>query len=76
MLASGLQDIKDGRADIQDAVKAMQAALIYLTTPFSAAPAGDSSTVESTTESLIKDDEFKDTPPYLFSEHFALVVKE
>ena len=79
-LASGLQDIEDGRGDIQDAAKAMQVVLVLLNN------ASQHHAVESCQvilqqlnpqlKCLINDDDFKDAPPYLFGESFASVAKE
>jgi len=74
-LAAGLQDIEDGRGDTYDATKAMQAALVLL---------GNASQhhvvqchqvilqqLNPKLKSLIKDDDFRDAPLFLFGEHFA-----
>jgi len=79
-LAAGLQDIEDGKGDIQDAAKAMQAALMFLGNASQHHAVQRRQAVlqqlNPQLKSLIKDEDFKDAPPYLFGEHFASVAKE
>jgi len=79
-LAAGLQDIEDGRGDIQDAAKAMQAALVLLGNASQHHAVQRRQVIQQQLnpklKSLIKDEDFRDAPPFLFGERFASVAKE
>ena len=79
-LTAGLQDIEDGKCELHDAAKAMQAALLFLGNASQHHAVQHCQAVlqqlNPQLKSLIKDDDFKDAPPLLFGERFASVAKE
>ena len=79
-LIAAFENIQEDKADLQDATKAMQEALVFL---------GNASQhhavhrrqailqqLNPQLKPLVKDEDFVDAPPFLFGEHFASVAKE
>jgi len=80
LLVVGLQDIEVGRGDIQNAAKAMQAAVVLLCNASQHHAVQHRQVIlqqlNPKLKSLIKDEDFRDATTFLFGERFASVAKE
>ena len=79
-LVAAIQDIKDGKVETAEIVKALQTALLFLGNALQHHVEQRHQAIlqqlNPQLKSLIKDENFADAPPYLFGEHFASLAKE
>ena len=77
---AAIQDIKDGKVETTEIVKALQTALLFLGNALQHHAVQHHQAIlqqlNPQLKSLIKDEDFADAPPYLFGERFASLAKE